>query len=259
MSKTQIVKQGDTLSTIALENGFRDFHTIFDHPNNAKLKATRDPHVLLPGDKLFIPDLEPKTVDRATGSVHKFVVAGSRLFLRLKLLDVNGKALASTPCDVALEAGKAPDPDNTTDANGILEASLDAGVRKGEVTAHVQSKVKPPTPKKDDPPPPPPPEEKVKFDLRIGHLNPEFKLSGQQARLNNLGFFAGFTLTDLDQLLWAAEEFACEKISKPVSKRPKIEPAPPEGEDDETKVDPKKPTGIKEAPIFNKIKQEHGI
>jgi hypothetical protein len=251
MAKTHIVKQGETLSSIALENGFRNFHFIFDHPKNAALKAIRDPHVLFPGDALFIPDIEPKSVERPTGSLHRFVLQTSRLLLRLRLLDVNGRPFANTACDVGLAAGKEPDLE-VTDADGGLEKPVAADVRKGEVIAHVQV-----PPKKDAPQKPP--AEKVKFDLRIGGLNPEFKLSGQQARLNNLGYFAGYVLKDLDQLLWAAEEFACDKISKPVTKRPKIEPAPPQGEDDETKSDPVKRTGITDEPIFKKIKLEHGI
>ena len=102
-------------------------------------------------------------------------------------------------------------------------------------------------------------EQKVKFDLKIGRLNPESKLSGQQARLNNLGYFAGFTLKDLDQVLWAAEEFACDRLSKPVTRRPRITPAPPGGEDDETASDPGTPTGITDEPIVRKLRREHGI
>lgn len=254
MAKTHIIKQGETLSSVASENGFRNFHAIFDHPQNAALKAIRDPHVLLPGDELFIPDIEPKTVERTAGSLHRFIVQTSRLLLRLRLLDVNGRPLANTACDVGLESGKEPDIE-VTDAEGALEKPLAANIRQGEVTAHVQTS----PPKKGPPPPPQSLEQKVKFDLRIGSLNPEFKLSGQQARLNNLGYFAGYTLKDLDQLLWAAEEFSCDKISKPVTKRPKIEPAPPQGEDDETASDPVKRTGITDEPILTKIKKEHGI
>ena len=247
MAKTHTVKQGETLSSIALENGFRDFHSIFDHPRNAALKANRDPHVLFPGDQLFIPDRTPKNESRSVDATHRFVLSISKLFLRLRLLDLNGRALAETPCDVGLEADKEPTPD-TTDGKGILEEPLEPTVRKGEVLAHVPATA-----------PPDAPEQKVKFDLRIGNLNPEFKLSGQQARLNNLGYFAGFDLKDLDQLLWAAEEFSCDKIAKPVARRPKIKPAPPTGEDDETASDPKARTGIADDAIFNKIKSEHGI
>ena len=250
MAKTHVVKQGETLSSIALENGFRTFRTIFEHPSNAALRANRDPHVLLPGDEVFIPDLIVASVARSTGVLHKFVVLTARLLLRLRLLDVNGRALANTACDVGLESGSQPEIE-ITDGDGVFQKPVSAQVRKGEVVAHLQS-----TPKKDAPPPP---ERTVKFDLRIGSLNPEFKLSGQQARLNNLGYFAGYSLRDLDHLLWAAEEFACDKIAKPVTKRPKIAPAPPQGEDDETNADPVSRTGVIEEPIVKKIKLEHGI
>jgi hypothetical protein len=254
MAKTHTVKQGETLSSIALENGFRDFHTIFDHPENAELKALRDPHVLFPGDRLFIPDFTQKTVSRPVDNLHRFVAPIRRLLLRLRILDVNGKALANTACDVGLEAGQAPTSDQT-DGKGVLEEAVSAKTRKGEVVAHAQ--IVPPAKKGE--PPPDPFEEDFKFDLKIGHLNPEFKLSGQQARLNNLGYFAGFTLKDLDQLLWAAEEFACDKIAKPVTKRPKITPAPLQGEEDDSASDPKSPTGIRDGSVTAKLKAEHGI
>lgn len=250
MGKTHIVKQGEHLSDIAKQNGFRDFHTIWDDGNNAELRATRDPHVLFPGDKLFIPDRTPKTEDRPTGAQHPFVVEISKLFLRLRLLDLDGKPIPSAPCDVALVSGQ--DPDSvTTDGKGILIDDLDPTLHQGEVTAHIP----PPNP----PPPDPAPEKTIQYDLRIGHLNPEFKLSGQQARLNNLGYFAGFSLKDLDELLWAAEEFECDHISKPVRTRPDIVPAPPEGEDDENNSDPDAHTGIKDQKIFNALKKEHGV
>jgi hypothetical protein len=253
MSKTHTVRQGEHLTGIARANGFNDFHTIWDHPENAALRAKRDPHVLFPGDKLFIPDLTEKSVSRQTDSVHRFLVRASALFLRLRLLDIDGKAIPDAPCDVGLEADS-PAQSSKTDGKGILESPLSPAVQKGEVVAQIPPKK--PAGKEE---PPPVPEQKVKFDLVIGALNPEFKLSGQQARLNNLGYFAGFTTRDLDHLLWAAEEFSCEKISKPVTKRPKIDPAPPAGEDDENNPDPAKPTGIKDAALFNKIKTEHGI
>ena len=177
MSKTHIVKQGEHLSEIAKQNGFRDFHTVWNHPGNAALRAARDPHVLVPGDKLFIPDPKPKTEKRPTGALHTFAVAVNKLFLRLRLLDFDGKPISGATCDVALRSGQPADNVNT-DGKGIMEDPVDPATHRGEVTAHV------PPPK--SPPPTPLADNKVKIELRIGHLNPEFKLSGQQARLNNL-------------------------------------------------------------------------
>ena len=66
------VKQGDCISSIAFENGFFP-DTIWNHPSNAELKKKReDPHVLLPGDMVFIPDKRPKEVSEPTNQVHKF-------------------------------------------------------------------------------------------------------------------------------------------------------------------------------------------
>jgi N-acetylmuramoyl-L-alanine amidase len=271
MAVTHIVKQGETLSGIAAQHGFGNFRTIFDHPNNAALKARRDPHVLFPGDRVFIPDRIEKNENRQTGAVHVFATEIRPLLLRLKLLDLDRNPIANAICDVGVETppppvkkdAPPPKPETQkipTDAAGFLERRpIAPRVRHGEVTAHIPPKKKPPPPpNKDTPPPPEPKETTVKFDLKIGSLNPPTKLSGQQARLNNLGYFAGFDLKDLDQLLWAAEEFSCDMLAKPVAKRPRIEPAPPQGEDDPVE-DTQTPTGIQDGKIVARIEKEHGI
>jgi hypothetical protein len=258
MSKTHIVKQGEHLSSIAQDNGFANFHTIFDHPNNADLKAKRDPHVLFPGDQLFIPDRQLKTEQGATTLRHTFTIELQPLFLRLRVLDLDGQAVASAKCDVRVEGAKDPDDGITTNAKGILTDPIKPTDHKADVIVHVPPP-KPAPPKKGDPPSPPPTDETIEFDVKIGHLNPKIKLSGQQARLNNMGYFAGYSLNDLDQLLWAAEEFECDNLQKPVAKRPDIQPAPVEGEDDETKTDPDSKTGIQDTKIVDSIEKVHGF
>ena len=235
MPKTHIVQQGEHISLIAAENGFNNFHTVWDHPKNAELKAIRDPHVLFPGDQVFIPDLTERIEQRSTGAVHEFVTEIQPLLLRMKLLDLDEKAIANAPCDVA-PPPKTGKPPQKTDGKGILEETIDTGVKTGSVLAHVPPK------KKDDV------EKTIPYDLKIGHLNPISKMSGQQARLNNLGYFAGYTLRDVDGFLWAAEEFLCDHGTRPVTQRPKIKAAPPSGEDDN--ADPataKDKTGVQES------------
>lgn len=57
MSKTYTVVDGDTMEKIAADNGFADWHTIWNDPGNAALRAKRpDPHWIFPGDQVFIPD-----------------------------------------------------------------------------------------------------------------------------------------------------------------------------------------------------------
>jgi hypothetical protein len=260
LAKTHIVEQGEHLSSIARLNGFQNFHSIWDHPNNAALKAKRDPHVLVPGDRLFIPDREQKTEPISTGALHIFAINVSTIFLRLRLLDINGKPLNGIRCDAFVSAGIKVSDSVTTDGKGILADPnpLDPTVRTGQVLAHIPP-APPAPPKKGDPPPSPGRETILKWDLRIGDLNPVFKLSGQQARFNNMGYFAGFTLKDLDQFLWAAEEFECDQIAKPVKKRPDIVPAPKEGEDNKNNPNPDAHTGITEQKVVGVIEKVHGI
>jgi hypothetical protein len=52
------------------------------------------------------------------------------------------------------------------------------------------------------------------FRLLIGNLDPVDEASGQRARLDNLGYFAGYTDDDRDQLEWATEEFQCDEKLK---------------------------------------------
>lgn len=251
MSKSRRVKQGEQLSGIAAEEGFADFHTIFDHANNETLKAKRDPHVLFPGDDVFIPDREDRTEVRATDDVHRFTVSIQPLFLRCKLLDLQRDPIASAPCGLKID-GEDVAP-VTTDGNGILLQRIGRLAK----TADIAAELPPPKVLADGEDPEP---RHASFHVKIGSLNPETKLSGQQARLNNLGYQAGYDVRDLDQLLWAAEEFLCDDThGQRVSTQPKIVPAPPQGEDDPDTSDPDGKTGIQDTALLKRLKATHGF
>lgn len=251
MSKTRRVKQGEHLSGIAAQEGFANFHTIFDHGNNADLKSKRDPHVLFPGDKVFIPDRGDRNEPRATDSAHRFETEIRPLFLRCKLLDWQRDPMKSVPCKLQLDGETMPPL--TTDGAGILEQRIGRLAKAAQIDAElpppkVVGAGETPLPKKAD------------FHVKIGSLNPETKLSGQQARLNNLAYLAGFDVRDLDQLLWAAEEFLCDDTGgQRVNKRPAIVPAPPQGEDDPEKDDPDGRTGLQDQPLIDRLKKAHGF
>jgi len=245
MSKTHVVKEGEHLSGIAAQHGFGDFHTLLDHPQNAELKARRDPHVLFPGDQVFIPDRAEKVEPGATTSTHTFAVTLSLLFLRLRLRDLDNKPIANASYELRVESPDAPDA-QTTDGDGIIVPSpLGRLVKNGELKV---THTLPPADAKE-----PPREETLKFDLKIGALNPETMLSGQQARLNNLGYFAGFTVDDHDQLSWALEEFQCDHMGQkpvPLAKKPVITP--------ESK-DPNENTGVQDKATQEALRKAHGI
>ncbi len=255
MSKTHIVRQGEHISGIAEEEGFGDFHIIWDRPENAALSASRDPHILFPGDEIFIPDRSDKSEVEPTTQVHFFDVKIPKLFLRIRVHDPNNRPIAAAPCDLGLEGKDTISKDTDKDGLVVPEEQIPRRQKKAELRVHFQHQ---PVKKTD----PPPPEEILKFDLRIGSLNPKTKLSGQQARLNNLGYFAGFNINDLEQFLWAAEEFRCDRINKsqsPVTKRPKlVAVGATDQQDGEELGDPAKDTGIQESDLREKLIKEHG-
>src|SRR5437763_6837020 len=119
MSKLRTVQQGEHLSGIAAEEGLGNFHTILDHPENADLKQNRDPHVLFPGDQVFVPDREDRNEARPTDATHTFQTDIPPLFLRCKLLDVNGTPIVNANCNLTIDSDAVPDV--TTDGKGILQ------------------------------------------------------------------------------------------------------------------------------------------
>ena len=246
MSKTRVVNQGEHMSRIEAEEGFANFHTIFDRAENAELKKKRDPHILFPGDQVFVPDRADKDEARPTDATHPFETEVPPLFLRCKVLDIDGKKVAGATCNLKIDGEEVADA--TTNGDGIFERRIGRLAKRADSVVHLP-------PKKDSVEKDP----KAPFEIHIGSLNPETKLSGQQARLNNMGYQSGFTVRDLEQLLWAAEEFQCDQTKQRVLKRPKILPAPKQGEDDPENADTDSKTGIQDPALVNKIKAVHGF
>ena len=184
---THTVEQGEQLSGIAEQFGFQSIDTIWNHPNNAELKKLRkDPHILFPGDQVFIPDKTDKSDSAPTTKLSTFTINIQLLLLNLKLQDINGDPVASKPVTISVEGTVVPPP--ATDGAGktssvILKSSKNASLVLGD----------------------------LQFPLKIGHLDPIDKQSGQIARLNNLGYEAGDTETvDAEAFQSAVEEFQCD-------------------------------------------------
>ena len=204
MAKTHIVEQGDYLSKIARTFGFVDYKTIWDAPENKDLKEKRkNPNVLFPGDELVIPDKEIREESRATEKKHKFELQTEPLHLRIVLLGLDKKPLDSHECILTVDG----EPnDITTPSDGRLDEEIFEQAAAGKLLDKGKSDDKIPT-------------ERI-FSLKIGHLDPVDEVSGQMARLNNLGYNAGDPTappgqTDKNQerrqqLQSAIEEFQCD-------------------------------------------------
>jgi len=194
MAEYHTVEQGEYLGLIAKNYGFASVSTIWNHDNNADLRGLRkNPNVLLPGDQIFIPDKQTKQVDVTTGQVTRLRVRQDKIVLRLVLDERFGEPLANAECEVSID-GKTKGL--TTDADAAVEFEVPLSAQSIEfIMKEEGSRL-----------------QGIAIPLKIGHLDPVEVETGQVARLNNLGYFAG-PLDQVDEKLLpsAIEEFQCDQ------------------------------------------------
>lgn len=167
---THIVADGECLTELADRYGFF-WEQLWDHPENAELRALRgNPNVLLPGDSVFIPDIEPKAVSCATKARHVFRLKGIPAKLVFQLLDESGAPRAGLP--YTLEVTGAEDQAGTTGADGMISHVIPPTAPSAKLVVHD-------------------PEGDEEYDFDLGKLNPVEDPRGVQARLMNLGFYEG--------------------------------------------------------------------
>lgn len=193
MPTDHVVEQGDHISKLAEKYGFLDHRNIWDDPANASLKSLRDnPWVLFPGDLIRIPDKLLRTESVPTTKVHTFRVKLERLKLKLQIKDHEDNPIANTPVSLNVEGSV---KSLTTDGEGKTEREILKTAVNGMLTVT-----------------------DLEVPLKIGHLDPVDKISGQKARLNNLGYNAGAPDgpegPDNIQFRSAVEEFQCDQKMK---------------------------------------------
>ncbi len=160
------VGKGDSIPSIARENGFF-WETIWNHPNNAALKAKRkDPNVLFEGDEVFVPELEVREESRGTNARHKFKLKGQQVKFKLQLL-MMGEPRAGEAYTLLVDGTIYS---GTTGGDGKLEHEIPANAKAGKIMLRGG---------------------KEEYPVRIGHLDPIDEISGVQQRLNNLGYNSG--------------------------------------------------------------------
>lgn len=187
-----IVKQGDYLAKIAREQGFYDYLVIWDHAQNAELKSKRqNPNILYPNDSLYIPDKELKEESGVTEQRHKFKVKIRPLKLKIILKDLYFKPLSNKECVLHVDGEEFK---LTSQANGLVEQDIPSTAQQARIL--IKDNNSPIT---------------LEVPIQIGHLDPTDAVSGQKARLNNLGYFAG-PLDEEDEAAFtsAVEEFQCD-------------------------------------------------
>lgn len=120
-----LVKQGDCISSIA-ENQGHLWETIWNDPANAELREIRkDPNVLLPNDRVTIPEIRPKQEPGETEIRHRFVRKGVPEVLRIVVLEYN-EPRRNEPYRIDLGNRIV---NGTTDPEGRVEVPIDPGLR----------------------------------------------------------------------------------------------------------------------------------
>ena len=159
------IRQGDSAESLAAENGLL-LETVWNHPENKELKELRkDPHILYPGDQLFVPDIQLKEVSAVTEITHIFVLEIPLSKLRVVILH-NDLPAANERYVLQIEGTSL---DGRTKSDGSVEKSISPTAKKARLILS-------------------PGENERILDLQLGGLDPITETSGVQGRLYNLGF-----------------------------------------------------------------------
>ncbi len=120
MSETHTVVAGEYMEKIADAYGFSDYTVIYNDAHNAAFKAARpNPHILHPGDAVFIPDKAPGQDPAATDKKHTYVLSAPKMTLNVYIRR-NGQPLKNEKYTLKFTpvGGKEQTLTGTTGADG---------------------------------------------------------------------------------------------------------------------------------------------
>jgi hypothetical protein len=188
-----VVAEGESVPTVALRAGFF-WETLWNHPDNAELEqARKDPAILMPGDRVVVPELRLKQLPVATGARHVFRRRGVPSRFSVQLFE-RGKPRAGQPYRLEIEDGTTIE--GTLDDEGLLDVFLDATVKQATLVVG---------------------EDEEAYDVEIGRLLPIDSPAGVQQRLANLGCYSGAIDGTGDDALGAAIRAFQAKSSLPIT------------------------------------------
>ena len=161
-----VVKRGECIESIALAHGFLP-DTLWSHPDNAQLKRERkDPSLLLPGDRVQVPDPRLRQEQGADGQKHRFRRKGLPSRLRVRILR-DGEPRKNEPYTLNIDGRLSQ---GSTDGDGVVEVPVPPNAQRGTLTVGQDEK------------------DQQKFELRLSGLDPVASITGVQQRLENLGY-----------------------------------------------------------------------
>jgi len=174
MTKVHVVQQGECLSSLAREYGFKDALVLHDDPANVELKKRRpNPNILMPCDPVAIPFQRVIEANRATGNWHDLSVEVEPLRLKLRLLDVSGEALAKQTYHLTVDG---EEREGSTDQEGLVDEPVTADAKTAILKTTVVRGEE---------------SQELTYQLTLGALDPTNQVTGLQGRLANLQFYGG--------------------------------------------------------------------
>lgn len=169
-----VVSEGECISSIAMKTG-HFWEKIWNDAANEELKEVRkDPNLLLPGDRVTIPEKTEKQEPGETEQRHRFERKGEPSQINM-VIEENGEPRANQPYELVVDDRLTRT--GTTDPNGRLIENI-PGISKRAVL-------------KVGPPEEGPADDIVTYDLDLGAVYPITELAGVQQRLENLGYAPG--------------------------------------------------------------------
>lgn len=185
------IEDGEWVGSVAIRYGFADWETdVWKHAKNDELRRKRpDPHVLAPGDELYIPPWEDKKEDCATEQKHTFKLKTPTEVLRVRVLDEDGEPVANKEYVLDIDYGGSgvvyKQRNKTTDADGMIEEVIPSTAKGGRLVV---------------------PDAKVDMAVSIGRLYPvdaedeALSVRGAQQRLAAIDMYDGEITGELDEL-----------------------------------------------------------
>lgn len=169
-----VVKEGECVSSIAMDTG-HFWQTIWEDSGNREVRQVRrDPNVLLPGDRLVIPEKRRKDETGQTEQRHRFVRRGSPEILQVRFEDEEKAPYMNQPYTIQIDGVSR---DGWTDGDGAVRESIPPNARSVKIRFT---------------------ELDEEYEFGLGRLEPIESLKGVQAGLRNLGFLRGSATGKLD-------------------------------------------------------------
>lgn len=186
------VKQGECIAKLAFNFGLAP-DTIWNHPENEKLKADRkELHILNPKDVVFIPPKTLKKLPINSGERIELQQQSALEKLRIRFLHYDDTPRTDLPFLVSIKTSKNdiwPDAQGKTDAAGFVIVDVPPNATFAKIILGEG-------------------EEQEIHEFNLGFVDSIDTVSGVKARLNNLGFYCGEETEEMnDQTVGAIKAF----------------------------------------------------